>query len=150
MVWCDEYKTVYGTPRADMSPVIVLRHRGLRLALNDAYWKRFELGKDSKVLSPEGKEWAEANPVLTPDHTVPEPEASYTLPKFISDGGIVLGCGLAFEQVVGRLKKADSLSDSTARERAHESLVPGVILQPSGIFATLRAQEAGCKYILAS
>ena len=29
-------------------------------------------------------------------------------------------------------------------------VLPGVILQPSGVFATLRAQEAGCQYLLAS
>jgi intracellular sulfur oxidation DsrE/DsrF family protein len=29
-------------------------------------------------------------------------------------------------------------------------VVPGVILQPSGVFGVLRAQEAGCNYILAS
>jgi len=150
MVWCDNYKEAYGTPRSDMSPVLVLRHKGLRLALNDAMWKRFDFGKDSKVLTPDGKEWAVANPVLSSDPSAGEPFASYTLPNFIARGGIVLGCGVAFGEVVSRLKKADAVSDSVARQRALEALVPGVILQPSGVFAVLRAQEAGCKYIIAS
>jgi len=29
-------------------------------------------------------------------------------------------------------------------------LVPGVMIQPSGIFAVIRAQEAGCAYVRAS
>jgi hypothetical protein len=29
-------------------------------------------------------------------------------------------------------------------------MVPGVILQPSGVFAAVRAQEAGCHYVRAS
>jgi intracellular sulfur oxidation DsrE/DsrF family protein len=29
-------------------------------------------------------------------------------------------------------------------------VVPGVIPEPSGVFEVLRAQEAGCSYILAS
>ena len=33
---------------------------------------------------------------------------------------------------------------------ALQHVVPGVILQPSGVFATLRAQEAGCQYLLAT
>jgi intracellular sulfur oxidation DsrE/DsrF family protein len=34
--------------------------------------------------------------------------------------------------------------------RAKTMLIPGIVLQPSGVFAVLRAQEAGCNYILAS
>ena len=37
-----------------------------------------------------------------------------------------------------------------ARTRALSLLIPGVTLQPSGVFAALRAQEAGCRYLLAS
>jgi intracellular sulfur oxidation DsrE/DsrF family protein len=33
---------------------------------------------------------------------------------------------------------------------ALKHLLPGVTLQPSGVFAVLRAQEAGCQYLLAS
>lgn len=29
-------------------------------------------------------------------------------------------------------------------------MIPGVILQPNGIFAVLRAQEAGCHFAAAS
>lgn len=150
MVWCDQYHEVYGTKRSDMSPVLVLRHRGLRLAMNDAFWKRFEIGKESKVLSPEGKEWAEANPVLSVAPDTPPAFSRYTLPQFIADGGIALGCGVAFAELVARIKQSASLSDAAADQIARDSLVPGVILQPSGVFAVLRAQEAGCKYILAS
>ena len=27
MIWCDEYKSVYGTARSEMSPVLVVRHK---------------------------------------------------------------------------------------------------------------------------
>ena len=37
-----------------------------------------------------------------------------------------------------------------AREMALRHVVPGVLLQPSGVFAVLRAQEAGCQYLMAS
>ena len=37
-----------------------------------------------------------------------------------------------------------------ARARAIAGIIPGVILQPSGVFAVIRAQEAGCVYIKAS
>ena len=65
-------------------------------------------------------------------------------------GGIALACNLAFGDVVEKFMKEDKLDAAAARQRATEHLVPGVILQPSGVFAVLRAQEAGCRYILAS
>jgi hypothetical protein len=46
--------------------------------------------------------------------------------------------------------KADKISDAEARTRAIGYLVPGVILQPSGVFAVTRAQEAGASYVKAS
>jgi hypothetical protein len=150
MIWCDEYKSVYGTARAEMSPVLVIRHEAIHLAMNDEYWKRFKIGKEVKLKTAEGKKWEEANPIrVTPPGTPPQ-FARYNLETFLSDGGIVLACGLAFSDVVGKFKDADKLDDATARQRAIEHIIPGVVLQPSGVFAVLRAGEAGCKYILAS
>ena len=65
-------------------------------------------------------------------------------------GGIVLVCNVAFQQAVGRFRRADrGLSREAALDLAKAHLLPGMILQPSGIFAALRAQEAGCHYIIA-
>ena len=50
--------------------------------------------------------------------------------------------------VVGRIVEQDKLERPAAR--ALELMIPGVILQPNGIFAALRAQEAGCNYVMAS
>jgi hypothetical protein len=148
-MWRDEYMQVYGTPRTDIATVLVLRHMGIALAMDDTFWKRFGVGKEKKVLSPEGKEWAEGNPNLAPapaGSTYPYE----TLTQFIAGGGIVLGCDLAFGFAAQRYKK-DAKSDSAAaRAEALKALVPGVILQPSGIFAVMRAQQAGAGYIKAS
>ena len=150
MIWCDEYKSVYGTARAAMSPVLVVRHEAIHLAMNDEYWKRFKIGKEVKLKTPEGKKWAEANPIRATPPGTPEPFARYNLETFMRESGIVLACGLAFSDVVGKFKEEDKLDDAAARQRAIEHIIPGVILQPSGIFAVLRAQEAGCKYVMAS
>ena len=149
IVWCEQYKDVYGTPRSDMAPVLVLRHRGIPLIMGDDYWKRFKVGKEKKVLTPEGKKWAEANPIMgTPADT--GDAGKYSLRRFLADGGIVLACNFAFGMVVGTYEKEDKLDSTAARQSALAAMVPGVILQPSGIFAVLRAQEAGAKYIIAS
>ncbi|MGH7655446.1 MAG: hypothetical protein ACREN6_12365 [Gemmatimonadaceae bacterium] len=70
--------------------------------------------------------------------------------NFVEDGGTVLACNLAFGDVVDRFRKEEKLDETAARERAVAHVIPGVILQPSGVFAVLRAQEAGCRYIIAS
>ena len=48
------------------------------------------------------------------------------------------------------VKEKEKLSDEESRKQAIAALIPGVILQPSGVFAALRAQEAGCMYLRAS
>ena len=150
IVWCDQYKEVYGTPRSDMAPVIVFRHRGIPLIMGSDYWKRFKVGKNQKVLTPEGKKWAEANPIIASPTDTSTDAMKYSLGKFLADGGTVLACNFAFGMVVGRYEKEDKLDSAAARQAALSGMVPGVILQPSGIFAVLRAQEAGCKYIMGS
>jgi hypothetical protein len=74
----------------------------------------------------------------------------FALPAFMARGGIALACNLAFQQVVDMVKAGENLSDEAARTRAISLLVPGVILQPSGVFAAIRAQQEGCIYLRAS
>jgi hypothetical protein len=150
ILWTEQYKQVYGTGRDEMSAVLVLRHQGISLAMGDEYWKKYKVGKRLKLKTMDGKNYVEANPIrVSPPGTPPE-FASYNLEQFFKDGGIVLGCNLAFAEVVGRVQKEEKLDEKAAHERAMSMLIPGVQLQPSGVFAVLRAQEAGCKYILAS
>ena len=159
VAWCDHYKEVYGVERSAMSPVLVLRHGAIDLVVNDEYWCRFRLGKEHKMKGATGK-WVEANPLTvkpasataganTPAAT-DDKRDKYTLERFIADGGIVLACSWAFGQVAGRIRKEEKIEQAAATERAKGYLIPGVILQPNGIFAALRAQEAGCHYVMAS
>ena len=149
-VWRDEHKEVYGTPPGETSAVIVFRHKGIPLAMNDAFWKRFELGKELKLKDDKSKKWTTINPIASTPPGTPERWANYNLPAFIASGGIVLACNFAFGEMVARVRKADKLSADEARKRTLEYLIPGVILQPSGVFAAIRAQQAGCSYLMAS
>jgi len=65
-------------------------------------------------------------------------------------GAIVVACNVALNQCAGLIAEADKVSSEEAHKRAVAYLVPGVILQPSGVFAVIRAQEAGASYIIAS
>lgn len=150
VIWRDQYKQVYGTEPSDMSPVLVIRHAAIDLVMDDEYWKRFEIGKEAKLKDPATKKWYVANPIRAAAPDTPPAYTAYNLEGFLASGGIVLACNLAFREVVYRFRQADKLSREEAEKKAREHLLPGVILQPSGVFAVLRAQQAGCGYIMAS
>lgn len=149
VAWCDMYKEVYGAERSEMSPVIVFRHTGISLIMANEYWERFDVGKEHKIKDSKGK-WSRVNPISAAGADASGPMAKYRLEPFLAAGGIVLGCNWAFGMLVGELAKKEKLDNDAARARATALMIPGVILQPNGIFAVLRAQEAGCRYVMAS
>ncbi len=151
VIWKRQYKNVYGTDPADMTAVLVLRHEAIVLAMDDAFWAEFEVGKANKLKDAKGKKWAKSNPILSVPSDAPPTWADFTLAKFQQNGGVVLACNVAFGDIVGQYKAKGKLkTNDEARKIALTHLAPGVVLQPSGVFATLRAQEAGCHYIIAS
>jgi len=148
--WRDDYREVYGATPGDPTAVLVIRHEAIPLIMDNDYWKRFEVGRKLGIKDHD-KKWAVANPVSTAHDGAPTKSDRYTIQYFLANGGIVLACNLAFlGRVVSEYGKRDDLSSADAYSRAREHILPGVILQPSGIFASLRAQQAGCAYILAS
>jgi len=148
--WADMYKEVYGVEKSEITSVLVLRHAAIDLVMNDAYWTRFNIGKENKLRDADGKKWAKANPISAQSRPNVEQARRYTLETFMANGGIVLACGWAFRFVASRIQKGDKLEAAEARTKALEQMVPGIILQPNGIFAVLRAQEAGCHFAAAS
>jgi hypothetical protein len=82
------------------------------------------------------------NPVLMTDTDgLPPVMQASSLPNFIQRGGIALACDVALQDLVALIMDADRVSEGVAQEQANRWLVPGVILQPSGVFAVLRAQQ---------
>jgi hypothetical protein len=150
-VWENQYKDVYNTPAKDVRTVLILRHNAIVLAMQQPFWDKYELHAMHEVLHPLTQEKTTRNPALLSEKDeVPEPFAGFALDKFIARGGIVLGCNLAFADLVDAVQKKDSVSEDEARTRALAGLVPGVIMQPSGVFAAVRAQQAGCVYVRAT
>jgi hypothetical protein len=144
-----QYKQVLNQP---LDMVLVLRHSGISLAMNQAYWSKYGIGTAKKVLDPITNEATTRNPVVdrTGANALPAPFTDLWLEPFIASGGIVLGCALAFQEVIDTVKEGDKVDDAEAEKRAKSMLVPGITLQPSGVFAALFAQENGCKYVRAS
>lgn len=147
--WKRSVKMVYGDAAKDVSSVLVIRHKAIPMALNSAFWERHAIGESLKITRPRSEEFVTANPFLsTPDASADD--RSNSLDGFMADGGIVLGCNYAFGQMVAKEARKLGVSPREAREATLQYLIPGVILQPSGFFAVLEAQRAGCSFFLAS
>ena len=151
LVWIKDYGEVYSAPPADLTGVTVLRHNAIWMIMNDEFWSHHGIGKMLKINDPKTNSPIGRNPFLGPNILgLPPALADDTLRKVLASG-TVLACNLAFTlDVVDFLKREAKLDDARARDMALAHIVPGIILQPSGVFAVLRAQEAGCHYFLAS
>ncbi len=151
-VWAKQYTDVFKMPASDLSAVIVLRHNGIILAMNQAFWDEYNVGKRNNVRDGKGKK-TNKNPALAAPPEPgkqPKPFDAYMLEQQMARGVIVLACNMAFASAVYDVSKQDKLKMPEARAKALSMLVPGVILQPSGIFANVLAQQNGCSFVAAS
>jgi hypothetical protein len=151
-IWQRQYQDVLGIAPKDLSAAVVLRHNGIVLAMQQAFWDKYGVGKAKNVLHPVTQQPTSKNPVLlaSAGGDVPAQFDPMALDKFMARGGVALACNLALQDCVELIKSKEGASDADARKLAIGYLVPGVILQPSGVFAAIRAQEAGATYLRAS
>ena len=68
--------------------VLVLRHHGIHLAMNDAYWAKFNVG-ESTGFKDAGGRGLKINPTRAARAEVPEPFRNMTLEAFQRSGGLV-------------------------------------------------------------
>lgn len=151
-LWGQQYADVLKVAPAEMSAVLVLRHKGIALAMTQAFWDAYGVSKQETVLHPITQQGTDRNPALLSSARgeVPADFDAVALDRFIGRGGIVLACNLALDDMIALVSKKDNATPEVARKTAIAGFVSGVILQPSGVFAALHAQDAGCKYLRAS
>lgn len=149
--WAGQYRDVLKASPADITPVIVLRHNAIVLAMQQAFWDKYKIGASKKVTHPLTQEPTDRNPALLEEKDgIPAPFNNAGLRKQLDRGVLVLACNLALQDCVDLISKTEKVDDATARKTALGFLVPGVVLQPSGVFAVTLAQEAGATYVKAS
>jgi hypothetical protein len=140
-----------GAADGDVQSVVVMRHSAIPMVFNDAMWRKYEFGKEEKVKDRNGK-WARRNPFAdesTGESAAPERgnRQRYDLAWLTSHGHILLGCDLATRGQAGVIAQRTKGDSKAIYEELKANLVPGVVLQPTGVYAVHRAQEAGCTYI---
>jgi hypothetical protein len=147
--WARQYEETMGVPARETSTAVVLRHNGIALAMQQAYWDRYGIGKRKGVMHPLTGEPLARNPALLgAADGLPEPFSTFALPQFITRGGIALACALALQECVALIAQEEQGDEAEAARRARALMIPGVILQPSGVFAAILAQQvAGAHYI---
>lgn len=149
-MWKGGFIETEGAKPADFSTVLVLRHEAIALAMTQEFWAAYDVAK-KRV--PAGDPPTPKNPALRNSKRDGNPPMldDLMLDRYLANGGIALACNVALTLLcVPLIAERDKLSADEAHQKAVSMLVPGVILQPSGVFATLRAQQAGCLYVLGS
>ena len=148
-VFMNNYHEMFGATDAETVAVVVMRHMGTALAVNDALWAKYELGKLVSFKDPDTAKDALRNVFFRigadAKNSPISPESS--LSSLAARGAVLLACNRALMHLATTeaTKRKQDIEQTKAEFRA--AVLPGVILQPSGIYAATRAQEAGCAFI---
>lgn len=146
------YNVTYGLNDGDLTAVMILRHQGVPMACGHAVWEDGHFGTKEELKDPVSGEPTKKNPFID----IPAgarfgltwPDGA--LDTLIKRGVIVLACDLALGGLAGQIAQRRSIPRQDARKLVLDSLLPGVIRMPSGIFATSHAQQLGCGVLSAS
>lgn len=143
----DGYQAALGATGADVVPVVVLRHFATVLAFDDAIWQEYGVAEWRKIKHPTSGQFTAHNPFARPHTDEERKDAGSFVEGLVAGGVIVLACNLATTALAGQMAKRKGADPAAVQAEVRASLVPGVILQPNGIYAVARAQDAGCGYI---
>lgn len=151
-MWRDHCRDLLQAQPSDLSGVIVIRHAAIPLIMNHEFWDTYDIAKSRKVTHPITEAKTRRNPVLmtAEEDKLPPNFAAYALDKQMAARAVVIGCNMAFAQLVSIVRKHDKLDAAEARTKAVSMITPGVILQPNGIFGVTLSQEMGCGFVAAS
>jgi intracellular sulfur oxidation DsrE/DsrF family protein len=145
----DNFKEVYGSDEG-VRMVIVMRQLGQVMAFNDDLWNRYAIGEDRKVNDPLTKQPARRNPYLKPLPGEPDWAVASKLETLHARGAIFLVCNRASMNFAAGAAERTKKDVEQVRNDVRNGLVPGATLMPTGVFALVRAQNAGCAYMKGS
>jgi hypothetical protein len=151
-LWRVHYREMLQAAPEDLSTVIVIRHEAMPFIMSHEFWDRYNVAEEHKLTHPLTEQPTRRNIVnMTAEADgLPAAFAGYSLDQQIAAGAIVLGCNMAFSAMTALVRKHDNVPNAEAREQALSMMLPGVQLQPNGIFAVTMAQQHGCVFVAAS
>jgi intracellular sulfur oxidation DsrE/DsrF family protein len=147
-IWND-FNEAYGRDD-DVRMVIVMRQVGQVMGFNDFMWEKYAIGEDRKVNDPRTKQPATRNPFATAIPGEPAWALDSKLDTLYKRGAIFLVCNRASMNFATGAAERTKRPVEEVRADVRKNLVPGAILMPTGVFALVRAQNAGCAYMRGS
>jgi hypothetical protein len=148
----DGCKQALGAADGEAQVAVVIRHSAIALAYDDAIWAKYQLGKRLKIKDPVTNKNAERNPYLS----VPEgnTEAAWMAPLTITalgQRGVSFPCcNRATRYLASQISGWTHGDRNAIYEELTQHLVPGARLQPTGVYATMRAQQVGAAFMSAA
>ncbi len=138
-----------GSPDSDLTAVVVLRHHGICLAMEDRIWEKYKFGEMFKVTDGETNAPALKNPYNVP--TDPRMVAAKMdgIKNLTTRGVMFCVCDMALTVMSGAAAKTMNMSPVEVKKDWVSGLLPGMQLVPSGVWAIGRAQENKCAYCYA-
>ncbi|HLB10475.1 MAG TPA: hypothetical protein VK617_13130 [Gemmatimonadaceae bacterium] len=137
-------------PYASVTPspataVVVLRHEGFPIALNDAVWAKYKIGKAMNIIDPTTKAPAERNPFFNakPGSL---PIDDMAVDKLMAKGTILGACNVALHFMSAKFAGAAGVTPDIALKDWTAGIIPGITIIPSGTWGVNRSQELGCSY----
>jgi intracellular sulfur oxidation DsrE/DsrF family protein len=146
-VWPRVYlNTIMATyPGEPATAMVVLRHKGLALALQDAVWAKYQLGLTFGIVGPDLKP-ATKNPYATIT-TLPLPRIGVA--ELLKAGVLIGACDVALTVYSASAASKLKMDPAAVKKEWVAGLFPGIQVVPSGVMGVARAQELGANYIFA-
>lgn len=142
-----DFRDTHGAGDEQVKIVIVARRGGTPLVLGDALWERFPLGEETKQNDRTTNAPFRRNPFYRPRAGASPESAATKLESLQKRGVIVLVCSIAANNWARSLAEKTKRDFDEVRKEVFANLVPGTIVMPSGVFAIMRAQNAGCAFM---
>ena len=143
----DHFGEVHGTSDGDTRPVIVFRRRGTPMVFGDALWDRYQIGATANVEDRRTGAKARRNLFWKAAPGASPESASTTLESLAARGLVSLVCNISIGSWSSGFAQTAGREPEEVRREVIAGLVPGTIVVPSGIYALIRAQNAGCAYM---
>ena len=128
----------------EATAVVILRHGGIPLGMNDGLWSKYKLGEMFMVK--DGEAAATRNPYAKITHL---PLPGLGISELLSKGILVGICDIALTVYSSGAAQKAGMDAATVKKEWVGGLLPGVQVIPSGVLGVARAQELGCAYCFA-
>lgn len=143
----NQFHEVYGTDGQATCAVLVFRAGGTPMGFNDTIWEKYKVGEDEKIIDPDTKVSATRNIFLKAREGASPTSAASSISALQQRGLVCLVCNRATRGWANRIADKTQQKEADVYAELRANLIPGAYLAPSGIFALVRAQNAGCAYL---